>query len=71
MLQTFPIQTQKSNGLTSIPVYDSIDTLVYMEDLTDELEKKFIKNHLEPYFKGIFEDLALRSSTPAKESKIK
>ena len=37
-----------------------------MEDLSDELEKKFVKFHLKPYFLSVFADLSLRSSAPPK-----
>lgn len=37
-------------------------TLIYMEDLAPEMDRQLSKTVLTPYFKGVFADLALRST---------
>jgi len=39
-------------------------------EISDELESKFIKLHLRPYFEGVFSDLSLRSTTSPKKTSI-
>lgn len=58
--RSFPPQNEELKGLLE---YDNITSLVYLEELSEDLEKKFVKFHLRPYFLSVFADLALRSST--------
>jgi hypothetical protein len=58
------MSTAESN--TSID--DSTDSLFYVEELTEELIRKFNTLQLSPYFKNVYTDLLLRSS-PAKDSR--
>ena len=44
--------------------------LIFLEDLNEEMDKKFTKLILQPHLKAIFTDLSLRSSQPPKDSKI-
>lgn len=60
--RSFPPQNEESK---SPPEYDNITSLVYLEDLSDSLEKKFVKFYLRPYFMSVFADLALRSTAPS------
>jgi hypothetical protein len=34
----------------SVPEINSITSLLFIEDLSEELEKKFVSLHLKPYF---------------------
>ena len=58
--RSFPPQNEELKGLLE---YDNITSLVYLEELSEDLEKKFVKFHLRPYFLSVFADLSLRSST--------
>jgi len=49
---------------TKLPTDPQDYNLIFLEDLSDELEKKFVKFHLKPYFLSVFADLSLRSSAP-------
>lgn len=42
--------------------------LLYLEDFDAELDPIFIKKELKPYFNGIFDDLALRSTPVTNKS---
>ena len=42
--------------------------LLYLEDFDAELDPVFIKKELKPYFNGIFDDLALRSTPVTNKS---
>lgn len=44
--------------------------LMFLEEFTPEMEKKFHKQIMHPYYKSVFADLALRSSPPPKEAKV-
>jgi hypothetical protein len=69
--RSFSPQNEKSKGPPDTQEYDNITSLVYLEDLSEELEKKFVKFHLRPYFLSVFADLSLRSSTfPNPSGKI-
>lgn len=59
--RSFPPQSEQFKTPTDPQEYE----LIYLEDLSDELEKKFVKFHLRPYFLCVFADLSLRSSAPA------
>ena len=58
--KSFPPQNEELKGPLE---YDNITSLVYLEELSEDLEKKFVKFHLRPYFLSVFADLSLRSST--------
>ena len=58
--RSFPPHNEELKGSLE---YDNITSLVYLEELSEDLEKKFVKFHLRPYFLSVFADLALRSST--------
>jgi len=60
--KSYPPQNEESKAPTDPQDFN----LIYLEDLSDELEKKFVKFHLKPYFLSVFADLSLRSSAPPK-----
>lgn len=50
---------------------DSSNNLIYVEDLSPDLQAKFIESCFNPYFKNVFADLVLRSSPcPNKKQSI-
>ena len=40
--------------------------LIYVEDLTPQMDNELAKSILTPYFQSVFSDLCLRSAPPAK-----
>jgi len=64
--RSYPPQNEE----TKLPTDPQDYNLIYLEDLSDELEKKFVKFHLRPYFLSVFADLSLRSSAPPNNAKV-
>ena len=52
------------------PEHQDSTSLVFLVEISDELESKFIKLHLRPYFQGVFSDLSLRSTTSLIKTSI-
>jgi EF-hand domain len=61
--------TKRTSSLESITNHEETASLIYVEDFSPDLQKKFTLSHLYPYFKNVFDDLVLRSLVPQLQNK--
>jgi|LauGreDrversion4_2_1035121.scaffolds.fasta_scaffold245394_3 hypothetical protein len=59
---------QKNSFDSTNSTEDSAEQLFYVEELSEQLIRKFNAQILEPYFKNVYQDLLLRSA-PSKDNK--
>ena len=55
--------SKRTSSLESITNTEDTASLIYVEDFSPDLQKKFTISHLYPYFKNVFDDLVLRQTT--------
>jgi Ca2+-binding EF-hand superfamily protein len=67
-MQDFSTQKNISTAESNTSNEESTDSLFYVEELTEDLIRKFNTFTLAPYFRNVYADLLLRSS-PTKDSK--
>lgn len=66
----FPDPAQQNAGQPVVPAsYTEQPNLLFIEGLNEELDAKFMSSIVEPYLKGVFDDLCLRSQPPPRDAK--
>ena len=62
-----PVRDHRMHIKINNPEHQDSTSLVFLAEISDELENKFVSLHLRPFFQAVFSDLSLRSTkSPTK-----